>query len=163
MRRSPRAAARGRRVALALNIDWAIPCRYVEVHDNLGTIIGAGIDTYWVPNLPTPLQLVLAVRLLAMAEELGEDQQHHAVNRVRDPHGDIVSEIGGDFAMGGESARPEWLTGIIVSSLIQFEVTEEGTYTIEHEVDGSLVSLPIHIVHGPPPGVEWPEGEGEGK
>jgi hypothetical protein len=28
-----------------LNIDWVIPCRYVEVHDNLGTIVGASIDT----------------------------------------------------------------------------------------------------------------------
>lgn len=141
-----------------MNIDWAIPCRYVEVHDNLGTIIGAGVDTFWVRDIPTPLQVVLAVRLLAMAEEFGEDQKHQATNRVRDPRGQLMSEVGGEFAMGGEG-RPEWLNGIIVSSLVQFEINEEGTYTIEHEVDGSTVSLPIHIVHGPPPGAEWPMPE----
>jgi hypothetical protein len=141
-----------------VNLDWVIPCRYVEVHDNLGTIVGAGIDTYWVRELPTTIQVVLAIRLLAMADELGEAVQHTAVNRVRDPRGEVVSEVGGEFAMGGgDAARPDWLTGIMVNSLVQLEVTEEGTYTIEHEVDGSVESLPIHIVHGPPPGTEWPD------
>lgn len=139
-----------------MNIDWVIPCRYVEVHDNLGTIVGAGIDTFWLVELPAPLQVVLAVRLLAMAEELG-DVEHTATNRVRDPRGEEVSEVGGTFKVGGESARPEWLTGIIVTTVIQFEVTEEGTYTIEHEVDEATSSLPIHIVHGLPPGVQPPD------
>ena len=45
-----------------MNVDWVIPCRYVEVHDNLGTIVGAGIDTYWIPELPTTMQVVLAIQ-----------------------------------------------------------------------------------------------------
>jgi hypothetical protein len=145
-----------------MNLDWVIPCRYVEVHDNLGTIIGAGIDTYWVRELPVTINVVLAVRLLAMAEELSEDVPHTGVNRVSDPHGDVVSEVGGEFRMGGGAdSNQDWLSGIMVSSIVQVEVTEEGTYTLEHEVDGSTVSLPIHVVHGPPPGTEWPEEESE--
>ena len=141
-----------------MNLDWVIPCRYVEVHDNLGTIVGAGIDTYWVPELPTTINVVLAVRLLAMADELAEDVQHTAVNRVRDPQGEVASEVVGEFAMGGsEGANADWLSGIMVNTLVQVQVTEEGTYTIEHEVDGSSKSLPIHVVHAPPPGAEWLE------
>ena len=140
-----------------MNIDWVIPCRYVEVHDNLGTIIGAGIDTFWVPQLPAPIQVVLAVRLLAMAEELDPDQPHTATNRVRDPRGEVVSEVGGELKVGGESAQPEWLSGIMLVSVVQFEASEEGAYTIEHVIDEASASLPIHIVHGPPPGVEFPE------
>jgi hypothetical protein len=140
-----------------MNLDWVIPCRYVEVHDNLGTIIGAGIDTFWVPALPAALELVLAVRLLAMAEELSPEVPHVSVNRVRDPRGETMSEVGGEFRMGGsEGAQEEWLNGIMVTTIVAFEVTEEGTYTIEHEVDGTTKSLPIHVVLGPPPGVEWP-------
>lgn len=107
-------------------------------------------------DLPATIQVVLAVRLLAMADELGEDVAHKGVNRVRDPRGELVSEIGGEFRISGEAAHQDWLTGIMVSSLVQLEVTEEGTYTLEHEVDGSTQSLPIHIVHGLPPGMEWP-------
>jgi uncharacterized protein DUF6941 len=142
-----------------VNIDWVIPCRYVEVHDNLGTIIGAGIDTLWVPELPTQIQVILAVRLLAMVEELGPEQQHTAVNRVRDPRGEIMSEVGGEFAIGAEAARPEWLAGFIMGTVVQFEAIEEGTYTIEHVVDDASASLPIHVVLGYPRGAAPPENE----
>jgi hypothetical protein len=133
-----------------LDIDWVIPCRYVEVHDNLGTIVGAGIDTFWVSELPTPIQVVLAVRLLATADELEQDESHRATNRIRDPRGDGVSEVSGDLTVEGASARPEWLAGIMLGTVVQFEATEEGTYTLEQAVDESSEQLPIHIVLGEP-------------
>jgi hypothetical protein len=135
-----------------VNIDWVIPCRYLEVHDNLGTIVGAGIDTYWVPELPAPMQVVLAVRVLAMSEELN-NEKHTATNRVRDPNGNIISEVTGEFGVSGEG-NPDWLTGILLPSVLQFEASDEGTYTIEHVIDQSDAQVPIHIVHGLPPGVE---------
>jgi hypothetical protein len=142
-----------------VNIDWVIPCRYLEVHDNLGTIVGAGIDTYWTTELPTTLSLVCAIRILGMAEEFDEAVKHRTVSRVRGPDGDLVSElVDNEIAIGLESASPDWLTGLIVPSLVQFEVTEEGTYMIEHELDDSSNSLPVHIVHGFPPGVPPPNG-----
>jgi hypothetical protein len=96
---------------------------------------------------------------LATAEELHESE-HHTVSRVRGPSGDLVSEVEGEFAMGGgESASPEWLTGIIVPSVVQVEITEEGTYMIEHEIDDSSNSLPIHVVQGLPPGAEPPDAD----
>lgn len=62
-----------------------------------------------------------------------------------------MSEVGGTFTVGGESARVEWLTGIMVATVVQFETSEEGTYTIEHEVDGGdPEQLPIHVVVGQP-------------
>lgn len=140
-----------------MNIDWVIPCRYVEVHDNLGTIIGAGIDTFWVTELPAQIQVLLAVRLLAMAEELDPEVKHSGINRVRDPRGAVMSEVSGEFVVGGESARPEWLTGIMLATAVMFEAPEEGTYTIEHVVDGTEASLPLHVIHGAPPGVEAAE------
>jgi hypothetical protein len=101
--------------------------------------------------LPTPVQVVLAVRMLAMAEELEPAHQHRATNRVRDPRGELLSEVGGEFSVGAEAPQPDWLNGLIVSVVVQFDATEEGTYTIEQVVDDASASLPIHIVHGPPP------------
>jgi Family of unknown function (DUF6941) len=134
-----------------VNVEWVIPCRYVEVHDNLGTIIGAGIDTYWVADVPTPIQVVLAIRLLAMPDELGE-AGHTAVNRVRDPRGEILGEVSGEVVIGGEAARPDWLVGTMVPMVVGFEAAEEGTYTIDVAVDDAEKSLPIHVVIGAPPG-----------
>lgn len=82
--------------------------------------------------------MVLAIRLLAMAEEL--DGKDH----------DVISEVAGQLAVGGESARPEWLAGIMLPAVTQFMAPEEGTYMIEVEIDASDASLPIHVVRGLP-------------
>jgi hypothetical protein len=42
----------------------------------------------------------------------------------------------------------------MVTTVVIFEAAEEGTYTLEHVVDDASTSLPIHIIHGPPPGAE---------
>lgn len=140
-----------------MNIDWVIPCRYLEVHDGLGTLVGAGIDTYWIPELPTAVQVLLAIRLLGTADELDPDEEHTTTNRVRNPQGEVISELGGPFSVGVESPNPDWLTGFIVPLAMQFEVTEEGAYQIEIEVDQASTSLPIHVIHGLPPGMDPPE------
>jgi hypothetical protein len=79
------------------------------------------------------------------------------LNRLRDPRGDLMSEVGGSLAVGGTARNPDWLSGIMIVSVIQFEAAEEGTYTIEIVVDESEKSLPIHVVHGLPPGISPPE------
>ena len=141
-----------------LNVDWVIPCRYIEVHDNLGTLVGAGIDTFWLLELPTQIQVPMAIRLTGLPEELAPDVQHTARNIIRGPNGDTVSEVSGEFALGGGQIieRADWLQGVLVHTVIGFEVASEGTYTFEHLVDQSSASVPLHVVHGPPPGVEMP-------
>lgn len=133
-----------------MNVDWVIPCRYVEVHDNLGSMIGAGIDTFWVPELPAPLQVLCAVRLTATADELTPGVTHQMRNVVTGPDGEVVSEIGGEFEIGTDSPRTEWLNGIVLPNAIQFEATKVGTYQLEHIVDGNSVSIPLHVIEGEP-------------
>lgn len=133
-----------------MNIDWVIPCRFAEVHDNLATIVGGGIDTFWVQELPAQLQVPLCVRLTGLPEELTPEQQHVATNRVRGPNGEVISEISGEFAIGADGARPDWLVGISLPTLVQFEATAEGAHTIDHVVDGAEYSVPIHVVIGQP-------------
>ncbi|MDP2711048.1 MAG: hypothetical protein Q8O56_07495 [Solirubrobacteraceae bacterium] len=140
-----------------MNIDWIIPCRYAEVHDNLATIVGAGIDTWWFPTLPATVQVGIVVRLLAASDELGPDHTHTVRNIIRDPSGGPLSDLGGPFQVGttaeADSARTEWLNGVALVTMIQFEATEPGTYTFEHIVDESSKSVPLHIAIGPPPGL----------
>lgn len=133
-----------------MNIDWVIPCRFVEVHDNLGTIVGAGIDTFWVQELPAQIQVMLALRITGMAEELDPSVSHALTNRILDPSGEVIAEVGGELALGGESARPEWLVGIMLPMVVGFEAPDEGTYTVEVSVDGDSRSLPLHVILGTP-------------
>ena len=137
-----------------MNIDWIIPCRFAEVHDNLATIVGAGIDTFWLPSLPAPVQVGVAVRLLATADELGPDHHHTVRNIVRGPDGSPLSDLIETFKAGSleeiANARPEWLNGIALVLMIMFDAAEAGTYTFEHIVDDSSKSIPLHVVHGVP-------------
>jgi hypothetical protein len=93
-----------------MNIDWIIPCRYVEVHDNLATIIGGGIDTFWVEELPSTIQLLLAIRLTGLSEEFTPD--HSTATRIKDPSGNTISEMKGEFAIGAESERSDFQAGV---------------------------------------------------
>jgi hypothetical protein len=136
-----------------MNIDWVIPCRFVEVHDNLATIIGAGIDTFWLPEIPSPVQVILVARLLGTVDELDPSIMHTITNRVFDPRGDLHNEESIELAVGGTSASPDWLVGISLPFACRFEAAEQGTYTIEVSVDDASKSLPIHVVHGLPPGM----------
>jgi hypothetical protein len=88
-------------------------------------------DTFWVTELPTQLQVVLAIRLVALPEELTLEEKHAAMNRVRDSQDQVISEIQGELAVEGQSARPGWLAGIILPAVVAFEAQEEGTYTVE--------------------------------
>jgi hypothetical protein len=139
-----------------VNLDWIIPCRYAEVHDNLATLVGAGIDTWWLPVFPAAIQVVVAVRLLASAEELGPDQDHTNRNVISDPSGAVISDLEHTFQIGtreqADAARKEWLNGIELVTIIQFEATGPGSYSFEHIVDGSSKTVPLHVLEGPPPG-----------
>ena len=139
-----------------MNIDWVIPCRYAEVHDNLGTIVGAGSDTWWVPEFPAGIEVALAIRLLALADEMGADRQHTVRNIVSGPSGEVLSDLESSFAAAGSDVRTEWLNGIMVTMVIRFEATAEGTYTFEHFVDGSSKSIALHVASGPRPGLGEP-------
>jgi hypothetical protein len=135
-----------------LRIDWAIPCRYAEVNDNLATIVGAGIDNIYAPTLPAPVRVVIATRFVAPLDELGEDNQHAVSCVARDAALNEVGEVSGTLAVPvPEGAREEWLLGIHMPLAVQFEAAVEGTYTLEIKVDEDAQQLPLHVGNVPPP------------
>lgn len=131
-----------------MNVDWVIPCRYGEVHDNLGTIVGAGIDTFWVPEVPTPIQVPMAIRLSALPEELTADVKHRNKNIIKGPDGQVLSQLEQEFAIEAEQThvRTDWLQGLMAMTIVAFEAAAEGTYTFEHVVDDSAFAVPMHVV-----------------
>lgn len=129
-------------------MDWIIPCRYVEIHENLATMIGAGIDTLTPPDLPAGVQVTTAVRLTGLPSELEAGLKHTTRTVVRGPDGEIVSEVAGEFEVEGHGPPPEqqdWLQGFVVNLAVAFEAVVAGTYKIEHFVDGSSAVVAMHV------------------
>jgi hypothetical protein len=139
-----------------LNVDWIIPCRYVEVHDNLATLVGAGIDTFWVQQFPASIQVLVAIRLTGVAEELDENIAHTSRNIITNPSGEVIGDGRVELRLGMPEAKTDWLNGVILPSQMVFTATEEGTYTVENQVDDSSKSIPLHVVQGLPPGTPPP-------
>jgi hypothetical protein len=97
---------------------------------------------------------MVAIRLVGLAEEFTPDQRHTTATRIKNPAGEILSEMKGEFAIGAESPRPDFLAGVTIPAVVRFDVSGEGSYAIEYEFGDAWTSLPIHVVHGLPPGVD---------
>jgi hypothetical protein len=132
-----------------VKIEWVIPCRYVEVRDNIATIVGAGGDRFVVSGEPWELEIMFAIRISALLEELGPDLVYPVENHIRDPSGAVIQEEVGSFSATarGEIAPANWLQGVWVPVEAKFAAEGEGTYTVTHRFADSEHLLPLHVVH----------------
>lgn len=131
-----------------MKIESVIPCRYVEVRDNVATIVGAGADRLTVADEPREVALMIAIRISALPEEFGMDRVYPVENHVRDPRGAVIQEEVGSFsaAMRGGRGGP-WLQGVWIALEASFPAATEGTYTITHKFGPAEHQLPLHVVH----------------
>ena len=139
-----------------MKIAWVVPCRYVEVNDNLATIVGGGIDRIWVPSFPPPgpVQILCATRIVAGHDEIDEqdsvEPEHELACRVYGPSMQLASELKQPMGISGEIDDPTVDAALIIPIGVVFMPEEPGTHTIEISVDGRGVSVPLAVVVGPP-------------
>ena len=142
-----------------MNIDWVIPCRFAEVHDNLATLVGAGIDTFWFADFPAGVQVGFATRLLATANELGPEHEHTVRSIIRDPRGETLSDLGDATFRAGSAeqaagARTDWLNGIALVTVIQQNI-ESGALEVLIQFLARLAQFVLlHVGYGDND-VEW--------
>ena len=130
-----------------MRIEYAILCRYAEVNNNLATIVGAGIDTTAVPQLPTPIQTMLAIRAVCPPDEM--PGTHHLRCYVEGPDGARIGDsLDAEIEVAGEAPAQEWLANMMFAFGVQWEVATEGTYTIHASVDDADYPVPMHVVLG---------------
>jgi hypothetical protein len=130
-----------------LRIEYAIPAKYAEVNDNLATIVGAGIDTFGVPELPTVVNTMVAVRVVGTHEEM---HGHHRLRcLVRNEEHEIVGpELDAEFDLDigvANELREDWLQNTMLSLGIQFDAESEGAYTITVMVDEAEIAVPFFV------------------
>jgi len=134
-----------------LRVDWIIPCRYFEGNNGLGTIVGAGIDTLAVPELPNDISFLMAVRLIGIP-----DNAQHTVTMAVDTPGmapAITPMTSPPFLFQRPPALAEgWEAAILMPMMCQFRAAEEGPYMVTVTVDQtSSKSIPMRIAIGQPP------------
>jgi hypothetical protein len=131
-----------------VRVDWAIPCRYAEVHPQGGaTIIGAGTDALVVPTLPSPGQILFAVRLVGAPEELDGTTSHAVLCRLFRPNGESMGEQRAELGASVTQLVSGYLADVTLPIGVVLEITEYGTYDIEFQIDDSPpLRVPIHVI-----------------
>ncbi len=137
-----------------MRVDWAIICRYAEVaQDGLATLVGAGIDSFWLPEFPAELAVLVAVRFVGPDSELHAEHPHELTARVLDPQMIQIAELTSPFVIERGPRHPEgWEGGAIVATLHRFRAETAGAYTIDIAVDGNHQTVPVIVNQGPLPG-----------
>jgi len=128
-----------------VRIDWAIPCRYVEVVDGLATIVGAGANIFTTPEFPTAIGLMVAIRIAANE---GDNHDHLFGSRVLGPDMEPVTDRGEiQFNMGEVNpAKPAgWEQTVVQPVGVQFPAEVEGQYTLELTVDDRSATVPLVV------------------
>lgn len=142
-----------------MRIEYVIPCRYAEVHDNTAFISGGGIDTTWVAELPTLMQAFFVVRLLVTPDEMGGAGGTHTLHaHIEGPSGERVGEsLDVDVTPpAGAQYSHEWLSNLMLPLLLSWPAEQPGTYTVHVRVDTAEYPVPMHLTTGPPPGADAP-------
>jgi hypothetical protein len=131
-------------------IDWAIPCRYVEVTGGTATIVGAGVDTYWVDDFPAHIEVLLAVRIVGLPDELR--QQTDLLVRMLDPDMSELGRLEGSFTgEPGPGHYEGWEIQAIEPLAVRFEALVQGAYTVDLQLGGKGRTVTVMIAQGPPP------------
>jgi hypothetical protein len=132
-----------------VRVDWATLARYAESSGGLATLVGAGIDTYYPPELPAPIVLPLTVQLRGGQEEM--TQPHQITFRILDANLDQVGEEGtlGFQSEPNPNIEEGWEAGILLTVVSQFVAEQEGPYSIEIAIDSEhKKSVPFRVLTG---------------
>lgn len=135
-----------------MRIGWTIPCKYLEVHDGLGTLVGAGANHYTVAEFPTTLSVWIAVQIYGHQSEI-ESQHSLAIQPLGPDMQPCAPPLDMGFGFPPDRAPNEpagWEVGALIPTLIQFAAEEEGTYTMQVSVDDKTTTVPVYVQGGMP-------------
>lgn len=142
-----------------MNID-AMLCDAATVREGLLNVLGAGISRLWREQFPAVMGTQLALLIHSTAAEMGKS--HKLLITMTHESKQKVAEFGVDFQVGpNPGSRPdEVITVPLVATLQQQVLPQEGTYTIEITVDGTLAKT-LQFAASPAP-KQAPAGSAKG-
>jgi len=130
-----------------MRIGWAIPCKFLEVHDGLGTLIGAGANHYGLSEFPTTLNVWIAIQVHGHRTEV--DADHSLVIQPLGPDMEPCAQaldLGFRFPVERAPNEPDgWEVGALIPTLISFEAENQGTYTLQLTLDDKTTTIPLYV------------------
>lgn len=119
-----------------MRLVWAVTCRYAEMAaDGTAVIVGAGVDTTTVPELPFELALHLVVKLAASHEE--QNTEHELMFKLTDPLLNELGEMRGPLTVAERALdMPDGLDeSLVMPTFHIFRVEREGLHRLDLYID----------------------------
>jgi len=122
-----------------MTLDWAMIAESVQLHDGLAFVLGGGIDTFTVPQLPAPFTAAVLIRLLLHRTEADHPQLieirflDEDGNQLVGLKGEVRPQVSGDLPVG-------WDIPLMASFNLQaLPLPKAGLYSIE------ILANSIHV------------------
>jgi uncharacterized protein DUF6941 len=122
-----------------VRVRWAVLARFAEDHDGLVSISSAGLDTFWVPEVPHPIQFFMVAHFRFAETEAGEEKT--IVFEVRGPGLEVVGQevaIPARLELGPAHLEG-WEAGINLIVPTTIGIEDAGAHSIRLLIDGHQV------------------------
>jgi hypothetical protein len=131
-----------------VDVVWALTCRFAETTpDGTATLVGAGLDSVWVQEVPADVGVFLMMRIAGAAYEFGET--HTLAVKLIDPERDeqeVLTATFGPIEEMPPQHHPALDPGILVPAGIGWRAEHLGLYTLDVLVDDRpRRSIPILV------------------
>ena len=129
-----------------MTLDWAMLAESVQLHEGLAFVLGGGIDTLTVPELPAPFTAAVLIRLLLHRTEADHPQLIEVRfldedgNQLVGLKGEVRPHLSPDLPLG-------WDIPLMASFNLQaLPLPRAGRYSIEILANSTHVkSLPLRV------------------
>ncbi len=110
----------------------------------------AGIDALWLPELPTVVQLFLALSLKGTTEEFARGVIHNAEIYLVAPGPTAAVAVSFEFSdVAPPGHDPAWEVPSFHRLVLDFEVTDYGPHLVEVYVNGANLAFVPLVVRQP--------------
>jgi hypothetical protein len=131
-----------------VDVAWALPCRFAEVSpDGTATLVGAGLDSVWIQEVPADVGVFLMMRISGAVYEF--DEAHTVAVRLIDPEREEQEVLSAGFGPMPEPPPqhdPAIDPGVLIPAAIGWTAGHFGLYTLDILVDDRpRRSIPILV------------------
>ena len=127
-------------------IDYAFLCDHARVEGGLGYVIAAGVDTLYVPEVPSGANIALLMRVSFTRNEC--DRPHRIEVIIQDTDGARIGVINGTATPQWiPDLPPGWRVGTMTAFNMGLPLPHYGEYSIEILVnDGNARSIDFRVI-----------------
>ncbi len=105
-----------------MRVDWAVLCRYAEVsNDGTASLLGAALDSLWLPELPAQVGIFLMMRITGVQDEFEEGGEFEIRLVSPDREETTILQAGFKLEDFGPLFRRGMQPGLLVAAVMNWE------------------------------------------